>query len=171
MATKLTYSEQLKHPNWQRKRLETLEAADFTCTDCGCKDKTLHVHHKRYVKGRSAWEYTANELVVLCEDCHTASHEVKEALAEVLLATFQDYPAEEFALGLLGGFLGSMGGISPALMLKCAELASPSWELGVLLAACGPTDLSAAVRKKVADGRIPADNMMLSEILKQYPEA
>lgn len=58
---KMAYRDQLLHPNWQRKRLEMLEAAGWECTSCGGAEKTLHVHHKRYVKGRMAWEYEADE--------------------------------------------------------------------------------------------------------------
>lgn len=32
---KMTYTEQLQHPNWQRKRLEVMEAAEFSCELCG----------------------------------------------------------------------------------------------------------------------------------------
>ena len=72
--TKMTYSEQLKHPNWQRKRLEALNAAEFRCQCCYDAETTLHVHHKRYFKGRMAWEYALAELAVLCESCHEEEH-------------------------------------------------------------------------------------------------
>jgi hypothetical protein len=74
VAIRMTYKEQLLHPNWQRKRLEALSAVDFTCQGCYGKDETLHVHHKHYVKGRMAWEYDLTELAVLCEGCHEAEH-------------------------------------------------------------------------------------------------
>lgn len=80
----LTYSEQLKHPNWQRKRLEMLSEADFTCQSCFSKEQTLHVHHKQYFKGRKAWEYSNDELAVLCEVCHEGEHESSDLLKESL---------------------------------------------------------------------------------------
>ena len=67
---KMTYFEQLRHPNWQRKRLEVMQAADFRCELCDDADSTLNVHHKRYVKGRLAWEYENQELQCLCQPCH-----------------------------------------------------------------------------------------------------
>lgn len=85
MATKLTYGEQLKHPNWQRRRLEIMEAASFECENCGDKDTTLNVHHKRYVKGRMVWEYEPDELQCLCETCHRTEHEAREALDFLLM--------------------------------------------------------------------------------------
>ena len=71
----MTYREQLLSPFWQRKRLEALSAADFSCQHCYDKEETLHVHHKLYVKGRKAWEYELSELLVLCESCHKEEHE------------------------------------------------------------------------------------------------
>lgn len=68
-----TYAEKLRHPKWQRKRLEVLEAAGFECQYCGDKDSTLHVHHGYYAKGREPWEYESDSLHVLCEKCHEES--------------------------------------------------------------------------------------------------
>lgn len=93
MATKkLTYGEQLKHPKWQRKRLEALEKADFTCTGCYDNASTLHVHHKQYFKGRMAWEYELSELAVLCEECHSFQHEVDDHLKRILSTLEMDGP-------------------------------------------------------------------------------
>lgn len=80
---KMTYAEQLAHPNWQRKRLEVLEDAEWTCQGCGETEITLHVHHKRYVKGRMAWEYETDELQALCKDCHAKEHKTEAAMVEV----------------------------------------------------------------------------------------
>lgn len=68
-----TYSELLKHPQWQRKRLEILEREDFTCEDFGATEKTLHVHHAYYEKGLKPWEYPSESLHVLCVDCHAVA--------------------------------------------------------------------------------------------------
>lgn len=87
---KMTYSEQLKHPLWQRKRLEVLNAANFQCGCCGDKEKTLHVHHKQYVKGRLPWEYEASDLEVLCVDCHEAAH-VSKARIDAVIAQFPSH--------------------------------------------------------------------------------
>lgn len=75
----LSYAEQLKHPFWQRRRLERLSASGFACERCHDDETTLHVHHKRYVKGRLAWEYEGTDLTVLCEPCHLAAHDEKTA--------------------------------------------------------------------------------------------
>ncbi|HWT40944.1 MAG TPA: hypothetical protein VN081_06825 [Dongiaceae bacterium] len=81
---KLTYAQQLKHPNWQKKRLEMLDAAGWECGQCGTKDVTLHVHHKQYIKGRMAWEYGSEELAVLCEECHEEEHYITDEMKGLL---------------------------------------------------------------------------------------
>src|SRR5271166_567786 len=71
-----TYSEKLKHPNWQRKRLEILSKHKFMCQVCGAEESTLHVHHGCYVSGLEPWQYPDQVLHVLCEDCHPDSQEL-----------------------------------------------------------------------------------------------
>jgi len=70
------YTELLKHPKWQRRRLEIMQRDGFACTRCSADDKTLNVHHKQYRAGAAPWEYGDDELVTLCEDCHKAEHEL-----------------------------------------------------------------------------------------------
>lgn len=66
------YSEKLKDPRWQKKRLEILQRDNFTCQYCGETTKTLHVHHIIY--SNEPWESEDWELNTVCEDCHTISH-------------------------------------------------------------------------------------------------
>ncbi len=77
---KKTYQEKLLDPRWQRKRLEALEKADFHCEMCGDGESTLHVHHKQYIKGWEPWEYDADQLCVLCKNCHSSNHECDDQL-------------------------------------------------------------------------------------------
>lgn len=78
----LTYSEKLRDPRWQRKRLEVMERDEFTCINCKCKDKTLNVHHWYYSKGAAPWEYENSALSCLCEECHEKIEELKQILME-----------------------------------------------------------------------------------------
>lgn len=64
------YSEKLKDPRWQKKRLEVLERDEFTCQKCADKETELHVHHKAYKFGIQPWEYDLNNLETLCKRCH-----------------------------------------------------------------------------------------------------
>ena len=70
----MTYSEQIKHPKWQKKRLEILERDKFTCQNCEAKNDTLHVHHYIYRKNMKLWEYRNCDLITFCEDCHDEWH-------------------------------------------------------------------------------------------------
>lgn len=73
-AARTAYGELLRHPKWQRRRLEALSLADFRCSKCRNGELELHVHHRRYVAGRMPWEYADADLEVLCEPCHAAEH-------------------------------------------------------------------------------------------------
>jgi hypothetical protein len=64
------YSDLLKDPRWQKKRLEIMQRDDFTCQLCLDKETTLNIHHKRYNKARNPWEYDNDVLLTVCEDCH-----------------------------------------------------------------------------------------------------
>lgn len=63
-----TYSEMLKHPKWQKKRLEILERDKWCCVKCGDTETTLHIHHLKYTG--KPWEAPAKDLSTLCADCH-----------------------------------------------------------------------------------------------------
>lgn len=65
-----TYLEKLRDPRWQKKRLEIFERDGWACQKCYSTRKTLHVHHKRYIKGNAPWQYDIELLVTLCETCH-----------------------------------------------------------------------------------------------------
>lgn len=69
-----TYSEKLKSPKWQKRRLEIMERDGFQCQMCFDRDETLTVHHKEYINGREPWEYEDKHLITLCEDCHESVH-------------------------------------------------------------------------------------------------
>lgn len=65
----MNYSEKLKDPRWQKKRLEILTRDEWECKICCTKEKTLNVHHIGY-SGNNPWETENNLLLTLCEDCH-----------------------------------------------------------------------------------------------------
>lgn len=72
------YSDKLKNPKWQKKRLEILNLHGFKCEKCGCEEKELHVYHRFYLKGREVWQYDNDVFQVLCCDCHEKEHEKEE---------------------------------------------------------------------------------------------
>lgn len=63
-----TYTEKLKDPRWQRKRLEIMERDSFKCTQCSDKKSTLNIHHWKYTK--NPWDAPSSDLSTVCESCH-----------------------------------------------------------------------------------------------------
>lgn len=81
----MTYSDKLKSPKWQKKRLEILNRDNFKCKFCGDIDSTLHVHHISYSEGEP-WEIEDNLLITLCYECHeNESESIKEASKTLIL--------------------------------------------------------------------------------------
>lgn len=97
----MTYAEQLKHPMWQKKRLEIMQAANFECCDCGAGDESLNVHHMYYVKGRKPWEYENSAFKCVCESCHKKYKEIQDALKEALSGL--NLLQHEMILGMVQG--------------------------------------------------------------------
>ena len=65
-----SYADKLKHPNWQKLRLEILERDGWKCRRCQNKDDTLNVHHLIYEAKKDPWDYPPALLISLCTKCH-----------------------------------------------------------------------------------------------------
>lgn len=74
---KVPYSEQLKDSRWLAFREKVFRVRGRKCEHCG-STVYLQVHHPRYINGRKAWEYSTNEVVVLCRECHKKEHNIKD---------------------------------------------------------------------------------------------
>ena len=88
-----TYSEKLRDPRWQKRRLEILNRDDFMCRDCGSKTKSLQVHHCFYAKG-GPWNTSPASLITLCFDCHQRREAIELKLRESLGDVFASTPVE-----------------------------------------------------------------------------
>lgn len=120
-----TYSERLKDPRWQRKRLEIFERDGFACRVCGDTKKELQVHHIMYLAGLEPWNYPGEVLVTLC----VAHHEAEE---------LGKHPAEAQLIETLRS-LGSMN----------SDLARIELIIRELKAKCGPTATLALIQFKL----------------------
>lgn len=82
----IQYSEKLKDPRWQQKRLRVMERDNWRCVHCRDTSNNLQVHHTMYAK--EPWLVDDQFLLTLCEDCHHDLHEnekgAKHALAMIL---------------------------------------------------------------------------------------
>jgi len=70
------YSELLKDPRWQRKRLEIMNRDNWRCCACNRDVVTLNVHHTKY--SGKPWEADASNLITLCENCHKLEEAYKK---------------------------------------------------------------------------------------------
>ena len=95
----MKYTEKLKNPRWQKKRLEILQRDDYKCRLCNDGDSTLHVHHKYYKRNRDPWEYEDVTYITLCTSCHGKAHE-----QEVVVDTDTSSPKWMVYSGMGGGF-------------------------------------------------------------------
>lgn len=103
--TKTSYSELLRDPRWQKKRLTILERDQFSCAECGNTKKTLHVHHRYYVSGRLPWEYPGFCYQTLCKPCHDRVKTLAEERRIDGFGMFEDW---EFGLDYFGGRIFDM---------------------------------------------------------------
>jgi len=71
-----TYSQKLKDPRWQKKRLKTLERDNWVCKKCGDDETELHVHHLKY--HANPWDTPNKYLITLCAPCHQFIEKCKE---------------------------------------------------------------------------------------------
>lgn len=64
----MKYSDKLKSPKWQRKRLEVLQRDDFKCRLCGNTEIELQIHHLKY--SGEPHEAPLENLITYCKVCH-----------------------------------------------------------------------------------------------------
>lgn len=105
MAEKKTYSEKLKDPRWQKKRLEIMQRDDFKCQMCSRSDIMLTVHHHYYTKDAEPWEYEDQALVTLCEICHKAEHDSRSAVEGWLLQDLKVVGATGYNVQILANYI------------------------------------------------------------------
>lgn len=95
----MTYSEKLKDPRWQKKRLKILERDNFTCTKCGNDKITLHIHHAKYLG--LPWEVEDKYLSTICETCHKNEHFKPVKLSTIVEPKYIEQPVILFESQLI----------------------------------------------------------------------
>jgi len=81
-----TYADKLKHPLWQKKRLEILQRDNWICQSCMDTSTTLNVHHKIYLPDKDIWDYPDYLLITLCDECHLKETQDRVRLENDLLS-------------------------------------------------------------------------------------
>lgn len=89
----MTYTEKLKDPRWQRKRLTIFERDEWRCCACHRADKNLQVHHLIYARC-DPWEYPDHVFQTLCADCHEERQELTDKAANALRLALKNIPTE-----------------------------------------------------------------------------
>lgn len=102
----MKYSEKLKDPRWQKKRLTILNRDSFCCTVCGDDKNTLHVHHIGY--HGDPWDVPDNLLTTLCESCHETEHEARPQAEKMILQAFREKRLMSFDIEVLANGIASM---------------------------------------------------------------
>ena len=80
---KKEYLLKLKDPRWLKKRASVIDNDKHKCCICGRSDKevTLQVHHIEYKNDLDPWDYSDEDLITLCQNCHfkeTIEEEVRK---------------------------------------------------------------------------------------------
>lgn len=105
----MSYIDELRHPKWQKMRLQILERDGFSCTQCGDTEETLDVDHSYYERGLKPWEYPPESLHTLCRTCHEEVGQwrivIKELLKLVCPAAYSDVAGFLVALLVARGYV------------------------------------------------------------------
>ncbi len=72
----MPYEKYLKTKHWKKVRKLVFKRAKYKCEQCGNKG-ILHPHHKTYRNRGNEHNYL-EDIIVLCEDCHSEIHGKKE---------------------------------------------------------------------------------------------
>lgn len=98
-----SYSEKVKDPRWQKKRLHILARDEWMCPMCGNKEFTLVVRHRRYLSDKEPWDYPNELLITLWEACHGYAREsmpgAERFLIDTLKAKFHSDDVCKIAMG------------------------------------------------------------------------
>lgn len=89
----MTYSEKLKNPKWQKKRLRILERDNWSCQLCNDKETELHVHHKKYTG--QPWDAADEDLTTNCKHCHAIITLAEKAAPGLIVVSAKKY-SEDF---------------------------------------------------------------------------
>lgn len=100
-----SYTELLRDPRWQRKRLTIMERDRFVCCRCGAGHLTLNVHHTFYQKGVLPWQYPDHSLLTFCEPCHVKEEKEKEAIDRKISLYLRKLGATNMRVNRIGNLI------------------------------------------------------------------
>ena len=110
----MNYSEMLKSPLWQKRRLEIMERDKWKCCLCNTDDKQLHVHHTYYDSELNLWDYDDESMVTVCLDCHKNIHKELNKIFGIIAFEMIKNSKLLIEIGILIGKHNFMEGNHPA---------------------------------------------------------
>jgi hypothetical protein len=120
-----SYSDKLKDPRWQKKRLEIFNRDDWTCRICGDDKDTLSVHHKRYFPKTDPWDYDSEYLITVCEKCHQLIEHSKFLIENFDISKMRAHCISYDENALL---IYRYENLQPILVFKRGSLVAPTME-------------------------------------------
>lgn len=111
----MNYSDKLKDPRWQKRRLKIFERDNWACVACGRTDQTLHVHHNTYVG--EPWDAPDEALKTLCEGCHNWEHSTSAWVLRLHERNVAILKARGFLTNDLGDVLFALALMAPFIMV------------------------------------------------------
>lgn len=75
------FFKQYQSPKWQKRKADYMinfsgiYDGEVFCECCCDSEKQLQLHHIVYYSDRKVWEYSDDELLLVCSDCHESVHE------------------------------------------------------------------------------------------------
>lgn len=91
----MNYKQLLRHPLWQKKRLEIFHRDNWKCVNCTDEFSNLQVHHLYYEPNRLPWEYPNECFKTLCECCHEKAEFLKWMLTDGIVLLKADFSNSE----------------------------------------------------------------------------
>ena len=91
----MEYKQLLKHPFWQKKRLEILNRDGWKCIKCNDQFSNLQIHHLYYKPNLLPWEYPDECFETLCELCQKKKKYLKWLLSDGITILKKDFSNEE----------------------------------------------------------------------------
>ena len=89
----MTYSEKLRSPKWQKRRLEILNRDGWKCLFCGTENENLQVHHIVY-RRREPWDYPDYLYQTLCDKCHAERQELTDKAVDAVRIAVAKVPSK-----------------------------------------------------------------------------
>ncbi len=97
------YREQISSDEWAEFSRRIRSQRGNTCEICRLGDRATQVHHVFYDMDRKLTEYSGQELMVLCVECHKQVHEQLKLFRKLIFHHMTPQSFRALNAGLLAG--------------------------------------------------------------------